>query len=66
MFLTPVSRNNPITKFRHAASSCGADPVRTWAVVFSEGHAPYPVHLVLNPPRSPPYLQQPGSIRTLR
>ena len=30
MFFTPPSRNMPITKFRSAASSCGADPVRTW------------------------------------
>ena len=30
MFLTPLIRNLPITKFPSAASSCGADPVRTW------------------------------------
>ena len=30
MFVTPPSRNTPVTRFRSAASSCGADPVRTW------------------------------------
>ena len=57
MFLTPISRNNTITKFRNAASSCGTAPVRTWTVVFGEDHSPYPVNLVLNPPMSPLYLQ---------
>ena len=66
MFFTPPSRSIPITRFRRAAISCGAEPVLTWLWSSPNTTSRTPVQPVFYSPVSPPYAQQPGGVRPLR